>query len=185
MLHIGDWVTQYSTGYWKIIDIIPKYADDDYEGETTSWKKGDRLGDWIILKKGFTSKMKPSNACDLVDAQWCKPVSDDLRKAIESAFCENPKAKQKFDNAPNIPKPSVTNLPFSLTAEQAASFSDIIKKLPEKFTEDQLLSFIHEYLPFKTVFSDATHILYIWTHPWDIDQNFDPFYFSPELKKYE
>lgn len=30
MLKIGDWVTQYSAGYWKVLNILPKYADSDY-----------------------------------------------------------------------------------------------------------------------------------------------------------
>ena len=30
MIKIGDWVTQYSAGYWQVLDIVPKYADEDY-----------------------------------------------------------------------------------------------------------------------------------------------------------
>ena len=29
-LKVGDWVTQYSTGYWMVVEIFPKYADEDY-----------------------------------------------------------------------------------------------------------------------------------------------------------
>ena len=54
MLKIGDWVTQYSSGYWKVLNILPKYADSDYSYNGNMWQKGDRLGDWVILKKGFT-----------------------------------------------------------------------------------------------------------------------------------
>lgn len=29
VIKIGDWVTQYSKGFWLIVDIKPKYAEDD------------------------------------------------------------------------------------------------------------------------------------------------------------
>ena len=38
-LKVGDWVTQYSAGYWQIVGIFPKYADEDYSYGDNSWKK--------------------------------------------------------------------------------------------------------------------------------------------------
>lgn len=29
MFQIGDWVTQYSVGYWQVVDIKAKYAEED------------------------------------------------------------------------------------------------------------------------------------------------------------
>ena len=40
-LIIGNWYTQYSAGFWQLIDIKPKYADSDYSFQAKSWKKGD------------------------------------------------------------------------------------------------------------------------------------------------
>ena len=82
-IKVGDWVTQYSAGYWKVIDIFPKYADEDFISNGKTYKKGDRVGDWIILKKGFSAKMKPYNACEFADSQWCNPVSEDIAQTIE------------------------------------------------------------------------------------------------------
>lgn len=31
-LKIGMWVTQYSAGFWQIIDLKPKYAEKDMPG---------------------------------------------------------------------------------------------------------------------------------------------------------
>ena len=183
MISIGDWVTQYSAGYWKVISIFPKYADEDYSYNGYSWKKGDRLGDWVILKKGFTPKMKPSNACEFVDSQWCNPVSADILQSIEVAFAENPKAKQKFDKAPNLPKPSVASGWLMLSDEQANSFSDLINKLPERFTSEQFWSLAADYRKFIVDSSQATHILYLFSYLWEVSENFDPLHFGPELKK--
>lgn len=38
-IRVGDWVTQYSAGYWMVINIFPKYADKDYCFNGKSWKK--------------------------------------------------------------------------------------------------------------------------------------------------
>lgn len=182
-IKVGDWVTQYSAGYWKVVSIFPKYADEDYNHDGKSWKKGDRLGDWVILKKGFTPKMKPSNACEFVDAQWCHPVSNDIVQSIEAALEENPKAKQKFDKAPNMPTPSVASAWMTLTDEQAESFSECIKNLPGRFTAEQFWALAASYRQYRTEPSKATHILHLFSYLWEIDEQFEPLHFGIELKK--
>lgn len=181
-LKIGDWVTQYSSGYWKVVGIFPKYADEDYSYNGNSWKKGDRLSDWVILKKGFTAKMKPSNACEFVDAQWCKLVSEDVVQSIEATFAENPKAKQKFDNAPDLPNPSVNSVWMKLSDEQVESFSKVISSLPERFTSEQFWTNCADYRQYKTDPSNATHILYLYSYLWEVSDNFEPLNFNPEIK---
>ena len=130
-IKIGDWVTQYSAGYWQVVKIFPKYADEDYCRGDFSWKKGDRIGEWVILKKGFTTKMKPRNDCDLVSSEWLEPVSDDVLESIEKIFEENPKVKEKFDKATSIPRPAITNGWLALSDEQAEAASKILNGLPE------------------------------------------------------
>ena len=179
MLKIGDWVTQYSAGYWKVLNIVPKYADENY----ASWKKGDRIGDWVILKKGFTPKMKPANACEFVDSQWCKAVSAETAAAIEAAFAENPRAKQKFDSAPDMPKPSVASTWMVLTEEQAAAFSALFAGLPERFTQAQFWAIASDFHSAITDPAGANHILYLFSYLWEIDEHCDPLHFGPELKK--
>lgn len=182
-IHIGDWVTQYSAGYWKVVKIYPKYADEDYQSNETSWKKGDLLGNWVVLKKGFTPKMKPSNACDFVDAFWCKPVSNDIVHSIELAFAENPKAKIKFENALSMPNPSVASAWLALSDEQAELFSEHIKNLPNRFTREEFWSWSTSYRQYIVDPAKATHILYLYSYPWEIDEKYEPLHFGPELKK--
>ena len=97
---VGDWVTQYAAGYWQVVAIFDKFATEDYRSETTAWKKGDRLGFWVILKKGFTAKMKWSNACELCDSTWCRPVSAEELADIRKAFASEPTKAKKFEEAP-------------------------------------------------------------------------------------
>jgi len=182
-LKIGEWVTQYSAGYWKVLAIFPKYADEDYCYGDKSWKKGERLGDWVILKKGFTPKMKPSNACEFVDAQWCKPVSNDIVQSIEAAFEENPKSKQRFEKAPNMPNPSVYSAFLAVSDEQADSFSKLISSFPKLFTSEQFWTLAADYSKYVVEPSKATHILYLFSYLWEISEDFAPLYFGPEIKK--
>lgn len=182
-IRIGTWVTQYSAGYWKVVGIFPKFADHDYCYNGKNWKKGDRLGDWVILKKGFTPNMKPSNACEFVDAQWCKPVSNEIARTIEAKFTENTKAKEKFDNAPNMPKPSVASVWLALSDQQADSFSRRIFNCPERFTEEQFWTWSADYRQYIADPSKATHILYLYSYLWEISEDFSPLHFGPEIKK--
>ena len=38
-IKIGDFVTSCEAGYWQLIDIKPKMADEDYSCGTVKWKK--------------------------------------------------------------------------------------------------------------------------------------------------
>ena len=183
MLKIGDWVTQYSSGYWKVLNILPKYADSDYSYNGNMWQKGDRLGDWVILKKGFTPKLRPSNACECVDAQWCKAVTTDTLEAIKAAFRENPKARQKFDLSPDMPTPAIASTWLRLTEAQAAALKELLASLPERFTKER---FWAQAVAFQKSIADpsaGTHILYIYGYPWEMDAVFEPLFFDAELKE--
>lgn len=182
-LKIGDWVTQYSSGFWKIVGIFPKYADEDYSYNGKSWKKGDRIGDWVILKKGFTAKMKPTNACELADAQWCNSVSDEVLQLIEATFAENPKARAKFDNAPDMPAPAVNGIWMALSNEQAESFANMIVDLPKRFTLEEFWQYFANYRQYVVKPPQYTHILYLYSYLWEISDSFDQLYFSAEIKK--
>lgn len=43
MFQIGDWVTQYSVGYWQVVDIKAKYAEEDSGYGKQFWKKGEQI----------------------------------------------------------------------------------------------------------------------------------------------
>lgn len=184
MIKIGDWVTQYSAGYWQVIGIYPKYADEDYTGNGKSWKKGDRLGDWVVLKKGFTPKMKPSNRCEVVDSFWCKEVSPEINAKIEAAFSANPKALNKFINASNTPDPAVASVWMDITEEQAAELTQLLQALPERFTSEQLWQAAPAYRQYITN-PGAPYILYIFLNCWEMTDTFDNLYFGPIVKKFE
>ena len=53
MIQIGDWVTQYSAGYWQVVDIRDKYAEEDSVTGEHLWKKGEKIGKWIFFEKSL------------------------------------------------------------------------------------------------------------------------------------
>ena len=182
MLKVGDWVTQYSAGFWQVTAIYPKFADDDYQGEKVTWKKGDRLGDWVVVKKGLTPKMKFSNLCECVDSAWCKPVNEDQLAAIHAAFLQNPKGKQKFEKASDQPKPYVAALWLDLPEERAEELSALLDTLPERFTDEQFRKHTAEFKQYERR-SSGSYILYLFSYPWEMDEQFNMLHHSPQLKK--
>lgn len=180
MLKVGDWVTQYSAGFWQVVAVYPKYAEDDYVGEKISWKKGDRLGDWAVLKKGLTPKMKFSNMCEFVDSQWCRPVTAEQTEAIEAAFAENPKAKQKFEKATSTPKPMVAALWFDLPEDRVGELELLVHHLPERFTTTAFREAIRDYAQYEKQ-PPAGYVLYLFSYPWEQDENHDLYHFDPKL----
>ena len=78
MIQIGDWVTQYSAGYWQVVDIRDKYAEEDSVTGEHLWKKGEKIGKWIFLKKAFTPKMKLRIWSECVD-EYCFDILPRLK----------------------------------------------------------------------------------------------------------
>ena len=179
---IGDYVTGYGSGYWQLIDIKPKIATEDYVGEGIRWKKGQIIGQWAILKKCFTDKMKPRIDFSYEDIAWVKPVSDDIRKEIEKCFQDNPKHKQKFDAAEIKLQPMITNCWLDLPEEQESEFIATLQKLPAQYTMDEFWKAAKDYKKYVSK-PPTKYLLYLLTYPWDIDKKANLIYSDWELSK--
>ena len=179
---IGDFVTAYGTGYWQLIDIKPKIAFDDYNSESVQWKKGDKLGHWVILKKAFTDKMKPRINFSCEDSQWIMPVSNDVLVWIKKYFEEHPDYKQKFDSAEIKLLPNITNVWIDLPEEDESDFRRLLATLPEKFTKDCFLNTINQYKNYITN-PPTKYLLNLMFFSWDVDNNADLLYSNWDLTK--
>ena len=184
MLEIGDWVTQYSKGYWQIVDIKPKYAEEDYHFENGEFqKKGDLIGSWILLKKGFTPKMKFMLNFDVCDSDWCKKVSPSVAEAIDNYFKENTKDFIKFSSAPFMDHPAVSTSWVHLTPEQEVVFKQAIQELPPRFTMSSAMNCFEKH-GLKECFSlpPANYRFVCWHTLWELDEHCNPIYKNPELR---
>ncbi len=179
-IKIGDFVRSCETGYWQLIDIKPKIADEDYCGSTAKWKKGEIIGQWAILKKAFTPKMKPRIDFSYVDASWLAPVSSEVLTEIRDYFAENPEYKCKFENVTLKLRPLITNCWINLTESEVAELQVIIDKLPAQFTMDEFWNKAKKFK--KNIASPSTsHLVNFTTYPWNRDQKANLIYFGCEI----
>ena len=181
-IQIGDFVTAYGTGYWQLIDIKPKIAFDDYNSEGVQWKKGDKLGYWVILKKAFTDKMKPRTYFSYEDSRWLKPVSKEKLLEIEKYFVEHPEYKEKFENAELTLLPDITNVWLDFPEDKEFEFRECLAKLPSQYTMDELWDFADEYKIYISK-PPTKYLLNLSAFPWDMNSNFALLYTSWELTK--
>ena len=80
-IKIGDWVTQYSAGIFKVEKILPL-------------KKSQPI---VVLKKGFTNKLKPFVGWDTCAVSLCVKVSNEVLIEIQTILNSNSKFNEKFN----------------------------------------------------------------------------------------
>lgn len=184
-LVIGNWYTQYSAGYWQLIDLKPKYADSDYSGENTSWKKGELIGVWAIVKKAFTAKMKKSIRVECIDSLHLTEVSAEIAAEIRNQFEQDPKYLDKYNGASNTPEPTIINVWLKLTDEQADKMSSKLELLPARFTMEQLEEIMQADIrsAMTNPGGSCNYILNLLTQPWELTEEFDNIYCGAELRK--
>lgn len=180
MIKIGDFVTCYCKGYWQLVDLKPKIAEEDYFGENISYKKGDLIGEWAILKKAFTPKMKPRIDFEYEDASWMRPVSKEVLAEINQYFAENPSYKEKFDNAKIKLRPTVTNCWISIPPDKEEDFVEFLKSLPARFTKEEFYKLAKPYAPYIGI-PPSSHLLNLLAYPWDLTEQADLIYHGFEL----
>ena len=181
-LKLWDFFTGYGSGYWQLIDIKPHIATSDYDSEYVHYKKGEIIGQLVILKKCFTPKMKPKIDFSYEDSRWLKPVSEEIRIQIEEYFALNPDYKEKFDNAEVKLRPSITNIWIDLPEEKKETFRSVLEKLPEKYTVHEFGKLTKKYKKYISK-PPTQYLLNLFTYPWDTDKNYDLIYFDWELTK--
>ena len=181
-IRVGDFVTSCYAGYWQLIGIRPKIADEDYSSETVRYKKGDVIGQWVILKKAFTPKMKPKIEFEFTDASWLRPVSPEVKAEIDRYFAEHPDFKEKYDNAEIKIRPQVTNCWINLDEKEEAKLRDVIENLPSLFTMDDFWKKAKKFRD-NTKKPPSTHILNFTSYPWDLDRKANLMFFGCELTK--
>ena len=186
MIQIGDWVTQYSAGYWQVVGIRDKYAEEDNVTGEHLWKKGEKIGKWIFLKKAFTPKMKLRIWSECVDEYWCEIVNDEKRTEIKKYFADHPNDWERFCNTPVVIPPAVSSIWMNLSDDQETKVLQTLKELPKCFSRTELdQQFEQNGLLNVVTNPPASHILSLRCNPWEVGANADLLYFSAELKRVE
>ena len=182
-MKIGDFVTGYGAGYWQLIDIKPHIAAEDYDSGNIHWKKGQVIGQWVVLKKCFTPKMKPRIDFSCEDSRWLKPVPDDILIEIEKYFEEHPDYKRRFETAEiKLPR-SITNCWLDLPEEKEEDFRTTLKKLPAQYTMEEFWKVAKHYKKYVSNPPVRYLLNLLMAHPWDIDKKANRVYSEWELTK--
>ncbi len=181
-IKIGDFVTAYRSGYWQLVSVKPKIATEDYTDGDISWKKGQLIGMWAILKKCFTAKMKPRIEFSYEDLNWIKPVDDDVLGDINKYFKDHPEYKEKLDNAEIRLEPMITNCWLDLPKDKESDFKATLQNLPARYTEDEFWLIAKEYKKYLSN-PPARYLLNLFTYPWDVDKDINQVYSNWALVK--
>ena len=80
-IKIGDWVTQYNAGICMVERILPL-------------KKSQPI---VVLKKGFTNKLKPFVSWDTCEVSLCEKVSNEVLIEIQTILNSNRKFNDKLN----------------------------------------------------------------------------------------
>ena len=180
-IKIGDFVAPYLAGYWQLIALVPKIATEDDDREKKRWRKGDCIGQWSILKKVFTSSMKPCKTeFNYEDAYWTCSVPETVTEQILRYFEEHPKYFEKYQNAePKFPY-EIANCWFDLPQEREEEFRALLATLPEGFTREQFWEVAAEYKQYATR-PPTSYLLNFLSYPWLVDKNGDKHYIKCEM----
>lgn len=184
-IRVGDFVTCCFSGYWQLIGIKPRFATEDRNDEYGKYKKGDMIGQFAILKKAFTPKMKMRIEFEYCEASYIRAVSDDVLKSINDFFTENPEFKNKFDNAKGDLRPMLTNCWFNLPLEKELDFQNLIDSLPAFYTLDEFWKIAKKYKKYAKSTPPSQYVINFSTYPWNMNKKFDFVYFKAELIKNE
>ena len=179
-IKVGDWITQYSKGYFKVVDIKDGYGSD--VGPYTD-RKGELIGRFVICKKAFTPKMKPSVMLDWVAEAWCKVVDGQTLEEIEKYFSEHKDFKKKFESKECTLNPSIESWWIALTDVQAEKVEGLLKELQPPFTRGQVKDKLGEF--FKCVCNPpANYILQMTAFPWELDGEYNQLCREVKLVKF-
>ncbi|MFD0675227.1 hypothetical protein [Cohnella sp. GCM10027633] len=114
-MQVGDWVTAYNKGFFQVIKIMKRYYDESHRGGILGNNSiGEEFPDpMVVLKKGFTSSLKPSISWDTCAHSLCSKVCDEELMIIEDKFIKDEKLKFKFENFKIPPITTVINIGFN------------------------------------------------------------------------
>lgn len=81
-INIGDWVTQYRAGYWKVKELHPKYSPFDHG----RLHKGEPIGIVAVLQKAFSNTFKFNMEMSTCDLSLCQHVTKAVTRKIETYY---------------------------------------------------------------------------------------------------
>jgi hypothetical protein len=137
-IKIGDWVTSYSKGIYRVERIITQYYDELDIVDEEDKKIGDEYPDKFVVSKRFlNSSFKKSLGYDSCSAFFIEPLDKIKLKTLNETIKKNPNWLADLDNYQIPPIQSIYNMDLKLKTK------DDVKLIKE------FMSFIKEGRTYK------------------------------------
>jgi hypothetical protein len=117
-IKIGDWVTSYLKGLYRVEKIITRYYDELDIVDEEDKKIGDEYPDkFVISKRLLNSNFKKSIGYDSCSDFFIKPLDKRKLKILNDTLRKNPSWVDELDNYQIPPIKSIYNMELKLDSK--------------------------------------------------------------------
>ncbi|MFC4776105.1 hypothetical protein ACFO9Q_04910 [Paenibacillus sp. GCM10023252] len=164
-MQVGDWVTGYNKGLFKVEKIVKQYYDECHVGgilDASKNKLGDEISDpLVVLKKGFSGSYKPQISWDVCAQSLCIKVSPEDLEVIEETLNDDEKFRKKFDSYIIPPYKSLLNIGFNSRNSTGLinKIDDIKAKIIDGMTYSEIKAKLNSDLKFELPHNQMIQII--------------------------
>jgi len=114
-IKIGDWVTSYTKGYYRVEKIITRYYDEVDIVDEEDKKIGDEYPDkFVISKRLLSTNFKKSIGYDSCSDFFIKPLNKEKLKLLNETLKKNPNWLTDLNDYQIPPIRSIYNMDLEL-----------------------------------------------------------------------
>ena len=171
-INIGDWVTQYRTGYWKVKELHPKYSPFDCD----RLHKGEPIGVEAVLQKAFNNTFKFNMEMSTCDLSLCQHVTKAVMRKIEKYFKEHPDDEIKFETSQLPVPPNVTAIHLNIDDAQRDHISSLLNIELPNLTYPKVKEILSDNGLTEVLCGAENTLLFLYGYSWEQNENFDMIY---------
>ena len=168
-INIGDWVTQYRTGYWKVKELHPKYSPFDCD----RLHKGEPIGVEAVLQKAFNNTFKFNMEMSTCDLSLCQHVTKAVMRKIEKYFKEHPDDEIKFETSQLPVPPNVTAIHLNIDDAQRDHISSLLNIELPNLTYPKVKEILSDNGLTEVLCGAENTLLFLYGYSWEQKENFD------------
>lgn len=134
MLKVGDYITTYSGGYFRVEHVLERYAQETANG----FVKGEKMPNVVVSKQVFNQSFEFTLGYDRSDESDCKLVPKKAQTVIDEFFIDNPKKLLELNQyeIPNIKKNK--NIILTLDQVEHERLTVLLYSMKHKFSLREL-----------------------------------------------
>ena len=178
-INIGDWVTQYRTGYWKVKELHPKYSPFDCD----RLHKGEPIGVEAVLQKAFNNTFKFNMEMSTCDLSLCQHVTKAVMRKIEKYFKEHPDDEIKFETSQLPVPPNVTAIHLNIDDAQRDHISSLLNIELPNLTYPKVKEILSDNGLTEVLCGAENTLLFLYGYSWEQNENFDMIYSNTILRE--